>query len=236
MHTEIIPYEHDGRQFEGFIAYDETVDGARPGVLVAHAWMGQDDFARDKAVLLAELGYVGFALDVYGVGRRASDRAGAEALMTPLVEDRALLRARLNASLERMKAHEVVDATRTGCIGFCFGGLCAIDLARSGADVTGVVSFHGLLMGDDMPNQRITAKILAMHGWDDPLAPPDQAIGFAKEMTDAGADWQLHAYGGTMHAFTNPNANDVDFGTVYNEAADRRSWQAMRDFFGEVLR
>jgi dienelactone hydrolase len=236
MHTEIIPYEHDGHQFEGFIAYDETVDGARPGVLVAHAWMGQDDFARDKAVLLAELGYVGFALDVYGVGRRASDRAGAEALMMPLIEDRALLRARLNASLERIKAHEVVDATRTACIGFCFGGLCAIDLARSGADVTGVVSFHGLLMGADVPNQRITAKILALHGWDDPLAPPDQVIAFTKEMTDAGVDWQLHAYGGTMHAFTNPNANDVDFGTVYHEAADRRSWQAMRDFFGEVLR
>jgi dienelactone hydrolase len=236
MHTETTEYRHGGVTFEGFVAHDEVTEGRRPGVLIAHAWMGQDDFARRKAEQLAELGYVGFAGDIYGKDNRATDRDGAQKLMQPLVTDRALLRHRMRASLDQVRAHRLVDDRRLGAIGFCFGGLCVLDLARSGATLNGVVAFHGLLHNaPDLPNGAIQAKILALHGWDDPMATPEQVVAFANEMTNADADWQLHAYGNTMHAFTNPEANDPAFGTVYDEAADRRSWAAMRAFFEEVF-
>ncbi len=131
----------------------------------------------------------------------------------------------------------MVDPHRIGAIGFCFGGLCVLDLARSGAAVRGVVAFHGLLQGaPKVPSETISAKVLVLHGHDDPFAPPEQLAAFCREMTEAGADWQVHVYGRTQHAFTNPAANDPKLGTVYNETADRRSWLAMQGLFDEVLR
>lgn len=207
----------------------------RPAVLVSHAWAGQTDFERGKAAALAELGYVGVALDLYGGGRTGNSKEENSALMQPLLEDRAELRARLLASLQAVRGLDGVDGSRVAAIGFCFGGLCVLDLARSGADVAGVVSIHGLFGAPDLETAAVSAKVLCLHGWDDPMVPPEQVLGLAAELSAAGADWQLHAYGGTMHAFTNPEANDPDFGTVFSATANRRAWAAVKDFLSEVL-
>ena len=156
--------------------------------------------------------------------------------MDALNADRALLLERLRASLAALRSLPQVDPTRTAAIGFCFGGKCALDLARSGADVAGVVSFHGVY--DPPPWQvaaPIRAEILLCHGWDDPLAPPDATVALARELTAAGADWQLHAYGHTGHGFTDPSATMAERGIVYQKDADRRSWQAMRNFLAELF-
>jgi dienelactone hydrolase len=237
MHTEIIDYRDGDLVCEGWAAYDDTTRAKRPGVLVCHAWGGQSDLERDKAQRLAELGYVGYAADLFGKGVRGGTMERNRELITPFIEDRALLRARLAASLGALRAHPLVDNSRLAAIGYCFGGLCVLDLARSVPDgLRGVVSFHGLLhppsLGEQSP---ITSRILILHGWDDPLATPEHVLAVAKELSGAGADWQLHAYGGTQHAFTNPGASQADHGLVYNETADRRSWQAMRNFLHEVL-
>ena len=208
-----------------------------PAVIVSHAWGGQDDFARGKAESLAELGYVGFALDMYGKGRRGSNPDENAKLMQPFMDDRAMLARRINAAVTCIKSHLMVDGSSIGAIGFCFGGLCVLDLARSGTPgIRGVVSFHGMF---NPPSQRaakhVSAKILALHGWDDPLATPDAVLAFTKEMTEAKADWQLHAYGHTAHAFTNPQANMREHGIMYHEDSDQRSWIAMKHFFEEVF-
>lgn len=236
VQTRTIEYTHDGDTFEGLLAWDDAITQRRPGVAIAHAWAGRSDFEDGKARALAQLGYVGFAMDVYGKGRRGRTREENAALMTPLVQNRPLLQARLGAALHVLAAQPEVDAQRLAAIGFCFGGLSVLDMARCGLPLRAVVSFHGLFNPPGNTDGRsIDAKILALHGWDDPMATPEAVLAFAKEMTDARADWQLHAYGGTMHAFTNPAANDPDFGTVYSARADARSWRAMRDFLAEAL-
>lgn len=221
--------------FEGLLVRDDQAASARPGVMVCHAWAGRGAFDEARAEALARLGYVGFALDVYGKGVTGGTIEQNRALMTPLMEDRSLLLQRLQAGVQALRQVDDVDASKLAVIGFCFGGLCALDLARSGAELAGVVSFHGLLLPPPQPGGQISAKILTLHGWDDPMVPPETVLEFAGEMTGAGADWQLHAYGNTMHAFTNPKANDPDFGTVYNATAEQRSWQAMVNFLTEVL-
>ena len=238
MKIEKIAYQEGGTQLEGHLVHDPATTGKRPVVLIAHAWAGQGDFERDRAQKLAELGYAGYALDMYGKGVLGTSVAENSALMKPFMEDRMLLRRRLLAGLASIRQHAVVDPAQVGAIGFCFGGLCVLDLARSGADVSGVVAFHGLLGAPDLPDQEkptIRAKVLALHGYDDPMAKPEALVGFASEMTRAGADWQIHAYGGTMHAFTNPEASDPGFGTVYSKSADQRSWIAMKNFFAEIF-
>lgn len=235
MHTETIPYKDGDLECEGFVAFDESASGKRPCVLVSHAWAGQGDFEREKCKELAELGYVGFALDNYGGGKLGQDKDENAALMTPFVENRGLLRGRLLAGFEAAKRIDQVDGARMGAIGFCFGGLCALDLGRAGADLRGIVSFHGLLMPTGIADEPIRAKVLVLHGHDDPMVTREQFDGFTAEMTAAGVDWQVHQYGNTLHAFTNPAANDPDFGTVYAPKADRRSWESMRAFFGEVF-
>lgn len=236
IQTRSVEYVVEGKTFEGVLAWDDRQTGRRPAVAVAHAWAGRSPFEEEKAKRLAGLGYVGFAMDVYGKGVLGKSKEENAALMTPLVQDRALLQRRLQAAIHTLAAQPEVDAGRIAAIGFCFGGLSVLDLARIGAPVKGVVSFHGLFTppGNTAGN-RITAKVLALHGWDDPMAKPESVIAFAKEMTEAGADWQLHAYGHTMHAFTNPQANDPSFGTVYNAVADARSWRAMVDFLRELF-
>lgn len=236
MYTKNIDY-HDGDAIlEAFVAYDDKTTGKRPAVLVAHDWSGRNDFAQDKARKLAELGYVGFALDMFGKGILGSSKEEKSKLIQPFVEERSKLQKRILAALNTLKTQEQVDTSKIAAIGFCFGGMCVLDLARSGADIRGVVSFHGLLFPLGLEaKESIKAKVLVLHGYEDPLAPKDQVAAFEKEMTQARADWQLHMYGGALHAFTNPAANDRDFGTVYNALADKRSWMEMKNFFDEIF-
>jgi len=236
MREQLINYREGETELEGFLCYEETRPGPLPAVLISHAWGGRDEFVADKARQLARLGYAGFALDVYGKGRRGSSREENARLIEPFMQNRALLARRMQAALGAVRDLPQVDERRIAAMGFCFGGLCVLDLARSGADLRGVVSFHGLLKPSGLPARTIVAKVLVLHGHDDPMAPVDDVVALEQELTEAGADWQLHAYGGTMHAFTNPAANDPDFGTVYQPAADRRSWTALLDFLEEVLR
>ncbi len=236
IQTRTIEYSHNGVLLEGLLAFDDAVDAPRPAVMVSHAWVGRDEFAVGKARALAELGYVGFALDMYGKGVLGANPEENAKLMGPFMDDRALLQGRQAAALDTLRKQPEVDAARVAAIGFCFGGLCVLDLARSGADLRGVVSFHGLLSPPgNTEGNTILPKVLVLHGYDDPMGPPDQLVALADELTRAGADWQIHAYGGTVHAFTNPKADDPGFGTVYKESADRRSWRAMRNFLEEVL-
>jgi dienelactone hydrolase len=204
--------------------------------LVSHAWGGRSEFEENKADTLAELGYAGFALDLYGKGVLGSNAEENRDLMQPFLDDRAKLQSRMRLAVEVLRKQKEVDASRIAALGFCFGGLCVLDLARSGADIRGVASFHGLLGApQNTAKMNISAKILVMHGWDDPMATPEQVLALANELTAKGADWQLHAYGNTVHAFTNPGANDADFGTVYSAAADKRSWQSLQLFLAEIF-
>jgi len=236
MAERLIEYTHNGAKLEGYMAWDDSIAGARPGVMISHAWGGRGEFECDKARMLAELGYCGFALDLYGKGVLGSGVEENSRLMKPFVEDRAMLQARLSAALAAFGAQSEVDSQRIAAIGFCFGGLCVLDLARIGAPVRGVVSLHGLFgpPGNTAGN-KISAKVLALHGHDDPMVPVDMVNALEQELTDAGADWQIHAYGNTMHAFTNPQANDPAHGTVYNPVAARRAWVVTKDFLDEVL-
>ena len=229
-----LEYRDGDTVLEAHVAWDASNSDPRPGVLVSHAWGGRSEFEDRKAEQLAELGYVGFALDLYGKDVRGSTPEENAALMQPFLDDRALLCRRMQLALEQLRGRKDVERARTAAIGFCFGGLCVLDLARSGADVRGVASFHGLLgapEGDQ--SEAINAKVLVMHGWQDPLATPEQVLAFSEEMTRRSADWQLHAYGTAMHAFTNPNASDPDNGMMYDKVAEHRSWDAMQLFLGE---
>lgn len=236
MHTSNYLYHHGEQELHGFLAYDDRNDQPRPAVLVAHDWTGRNDFACEKAKMLADMGYVGFALDMYGHGRLGESTNEKMGLMQPLANDRLLLRARIRAAFDALIAMPEVDYTRIAVIGFCFGGLCALDLARSGAELKGVVSFHGLLdKPKELPNKTIHAKILALHGYDDPMVKPEQVNEFCQEMTQAKVDWQVHMYGHTQHAFSNPQAHDTQLGTVYNAKAERRALQSMKNFLQEVF-
>lgn len=236
IETTTFEYSDGETGFRGQLALDSALPGPAPGVLIAHSWAGCSEFERDKAIELAKLGYVALAIDLYGDGIVGSGPDENARLMTPFLEDRALLQRRMQAALAALKGLDSVDETRTAGIGFCFGGLCVLDLARTGASIQGVVSFHGLLGApDNLDNPQVAARVLVLHGWDDPMAQPSSVEALAAEMTSAGADWQVHAYGRTMHAFTNPHANDPEMGTVYDAQADVRSWRAMRDFLADSL-
>ncbi len=236
MYTTNIDYQDTQETtLKGHLYYDKSINEPRPGILVAPDWTGCNEFAREKAQALAELGYVTFALDMYGNGALGSDNEEKTQLIQPLLEDRNLLKDRMLAALNTLQACEQVNKQQIGAIGFCFGGLCILDLARSGADVKGVVSFHGLLNKPELPQHTIKSKVLVLHGYADPMVPPDQVLEFAKEMTEQNVDWQVHAYGQALHAFTNPMANDHEFGTVYDACTTQRAWQAMQNFFNEIF-
>jgi dienelactone hydrolase len=233
--SDTLAYQEGGTELEAFVAAPPG-DAARPAVLVLHAWGGLGDLERDRARALAKLGWVGVALDLYGRGVYTPDATKAALKMTPFMRDRALLERRLLAGLDAARAHPRVDPSRVAAIGYCFGGLCALDLARSGADVRGVVSFHGLFVPrEGLGAPPVRAKILAIHGHDDPLASNEQALAFGVEMRAREADFQLHIHGGAKHAFTNPNAREPERGMQYLERADRRSWAAATSFLEEVL-
>ncbi|MDP4650825.1 MAG: dienelactone hydrolase family protein [Haliea sp.] len=236
IQTRVIEYSHAGVTYEGFLAWDDAATQPLPGVAVAHTWAGRSEFEQGKAVALAEAGYVGFALDMFGRGVRGEGAEQCQALIAPLLADRALLQALVGKAVAVMGEQAEVDTTRLAAIGYCFGGLTVLDLARTGADVRGVASFHGLFnAAENTVGTAIRAKVLCLHGYDDPMVPPNAVVALAAELSAAGADWQIHAYGNTLHAFTNPAANDPAFGAAYNVDADRRSAQALHDFLREVL-
>lgn len=236
MASRLIEYREGDSTFEGRLAWDEAATAPRPAVIVCHAWGGRDDFSDARAHDLTRLGYVGFALDVYGKGVQGGSVEENQKLMQPLLADRALLRRRLAAAVACVRAQAEVDSSRVAAIGYCFGGLCVLDMVRAGADLRGVVSFHGILApADDLEPDYGESKVLVLHGHDDPMVPPEQVLAFEQEMTAAGIDWQLHAYGHTVHAFTHPEANDPALGAAYSERANRRSWIAMEHFLAEIM-
>jgi dienelactone hydrolase len=236
IHTETVDYKQGDTTLEGYLAYDDSFSGKRPGVLVVHQWMGLTDYEETRAVMLANLGYVAFCADIYGKGVRPQNYKDAGAEATKYKTDRALLRLRVNAGLDELKKSELVDTNRVAAIGYCFGGTTVIELARSGADLQGIVSFHG---GLDSPTpadgKNIKCKVLICHGADDPFEKPEDLAAFEKEMRDAGVDWRLIKYGGAVHAFTQPMADGSLPGAKYNERADKRSWADMKSFFAEIF-
>ena len=226
---------HGADELEGILASDPAA-GPRPAVIVLHTFAGRGDNELVVAERLAALGYAGFAADLYGRGVLGQSREQCAALMQPFLDDRALLRDRMLAIVDTVRALPEVDASRVAAIGFCFGGLCVLDLARAGADIRGVASFHGLFGAPvGLAPRPITARIVAFHGWDDPMVPPDAVTALAAELSAAGADWQIHGYGGTMHGFTNPKANAPENGVLYNPVAARRSWQSLVAFLDECF-
>jgi dienelactone hydrolase len=213
------------------------LSGKRPSVLIAHQWKGLSDYEKKRAKMLAELGYNVLAADVYGKGVRPDNPKDAAAMAGKYKADRPLLRERINAAFQLLKKDKRTDSAKIGAIGYCFGGTTVLELARNGADLVGVVSFHGAL-ATPTPADAATIKcrVLALHGADDPFVPPAEVAGFEEEMRKAKVDWQLVAYGGAVHSFTDWNAgNDNSKGSAYNEKADRRSWEAMKDFFQELF-
>lgn len=232
-----VDYRDGDHVLEGHLAVDEAWQEPRPVVLVAHAVRGRTAFECGKADALAALGYAGFALDVYGRGRIFDDNTLGRPWMQALLDDRAVLQRRLRLGLEAAMAQPEVDSKRVAAIGFCFGGLSVLDLARCDERVAGVASFHGLLTPPaNLAPRPIGARVLVLHGWDDPLAPPESVLRLATELTAAGADWQLHAFGHVQHAFTNPAAASPERGLVYDAAADRRSWRLLEGFLAELFR
>jgi dienelactone hydrolase len=238
IRTEKVVYRHGDTELVGFLAYDDAVKGTRPGVLVAPEWWGLNDYARRRAEQLAGLGYVAFALDMYGKGKTTSDPKEAGQLAGTFRNDRRLMRARASAGLDVLKNRPQVDPARLAAIGYCFGGTVVLELARSGADLKGVVSFHGgLATPNPADAKNIKGKVLVLHGADDTFESSAEIAAFQEEMRQARVDWQMVYYGGAVHSFTNPDADRAGIkGVAYNEAADRRSWQAMRDFFAEIFK
>ncbi len=237
LHTETVEYTDSGKALEGYLAYDDSFEGRRPGVLVVHEWWGINDYIKKRTEMLAALGYIAFAADIYGKGVRTADAEVAGKLAGIYRADRVLLRRRVALGLEQLKANKLTDPGRVGAIGYCFGGTAVLELARSGAPIAGVVSFHGNLDTPSPQTSIIKAKVLALTGALDPYVPPEQVRAFEDEMKKAGADWYLTSYGGAVHSFTNPASGDnPSRGLAYNERADKRSWQAMKDFFTEIFK
>jgi dienelactone hydrolase len=249
VHTEVVTYKDGDTVLEGYLAYDNppilspqptaaeaAINRKRPGILVVHEWLGLNDHAKKRAEMLAELGFVAFACDMYGKGVRGAGPQDGPRLSAPFKDDRKLMRSRAAAGLDVLRKHAFVDANKLAAIGFCFGGTTSLELARAGTDLRGIVAFHAGL-GTSMAAQpgQVKAKILVCEGGDDPHVPPPEVIAFEDEMRKAAADWQVNSYGGAVHSFTNPSANDRANGVCYNAEADRRSWQAMKDFFAEVF-
>lgn len=236
-HTERVPYKIGEKEFLGFVAYDDQKTGKRPGVLLVHDWTGNNEYIQKRAEQVAQLGYVAFAVDLYGKGRQAKDHKEAAALAGIMMgKSRALVRERMRAGHETLAAMPEVDASRIATIGYCFGGLAVLEHARSGANVRGTASFHGIL---ETPKATLAKKmpgaVLVMTGDQDPMVPTKQVAAFSEEMRRAKADWQLVTYGQALHAFTVPTANEPKKGMAYNHAADMRSWSLLVDFLAETL-
>jgi dienelactone hydrolase len=228
--------EYGGQTLDHVVVHDGS-GRTLPTVIIIPTVMGVQPLEIGFAEKLVALGYHAVVADLFG--RRFTpvvDKEAAFAAMGELRADRAALRDRLLAVLEEVRKRDHVDKQRIAVIGYCFGGQCALDVARSGADVAGVASFHGLFDPPGLPAQPIKAKVAAYHGWDDPMVPPEAVVALGQELTDGGADWQIHAYGNVGHGFTNPKAHEIGIqGVFYHEAAERRSWASLVNFLGEIL-
>ena len=237
VQTKVIEYHDGDTVLEGYLAYDDAGQSKRPGILVVHEWMGLGPYAKRRAEQLAGLGYIAFAADMYGKGVRAKDHEEAAQLAGVYRKDRRLMRRRVQAALETLKVQELTDPTRIAAIGYCFGGTTVLELARSGAEVAGVVSFHGVL---DTPNpedaRQIKARILVLHGANDPFVTPEQVTAFEQEMRQAEVGYRLIRYEGAVHSFTVSEAgDDPSKGMAYNPEADKQSWEAMKSFLKEIF-
>lgn len=235
--SQAFTYQIAGEEFEGYISRPAKLDGRAPGVLVVHDWTGSGEFTQARAMNLAQRGYVAFAIDLYGKGKRAKNSTEAAALATPLYKDRALMRARGQAALAELVKRDDVDPKRIGAMGFCFGGSAALELARSGAELRGVVSFHG---GLTTPNpadaKNVKASLLILHGTLDPLVPPADVAAFMTEMNACKIPYRLVAYPGAVHAFTNPDAgSDLSKGTAFNLEVAVAAYREMQRFFQLTL-
>lgn len=236
--SRIVEYRQGNTVLEGYLAWDDATTASRPGVLIVHEWTGLGPYVKQRAEMLAKLGYLAFAADIYGKGIRPATPAEAGKTAAIYKADRPLMRARVRAGLDQLLKQKLVDPQRIAAIGYCFGGTTVLELARDGADIRGVVSFHGGLATPTPQDARnIKAKVLALHGADDPFVKADEVAAFQNEMRKGGVDWQFTSYGNAVHSFTNPDAgNDNAKGAAYNEKADRRSWEAMKQFFGEIFK
>jgi dienelactone hydrolase len=237
MKTQTIEYKDGNTVLEGYLAYDDAIKEKMPAVLIVHEWTGIGPYVKKRAEQLAGLGYAAFAIDIYGKGVRPADTNEAAKQASVYRADRPLMRRRALAGLTEIKKFSFVDPNRIAAIGYCFGGGVVLEMARSGADLKGVVSFHGNL---DTPHledaKNIKAKVLVLHGADDPYVKPEQITAFWKEMRDAKVDWQMVFYGNAVHGFTNPeHGSDSSKGAAYNKEADLRSFQAMKTFFNEIF-
>jgi dienelactone hydrolase len=237
IHTETVPYKLGDQNFKGYLAYDDSFMTKRPGVLVIPEWWGLNDYPKHRAEQLAGLGYVAFVADIYGDGFIATTPEDARAKAMAFYANRDSLRQRAAVALKTLRENPFLLMKKVAVIGYCFGGMTALELARSGADVSGTVSFHGTLATtkpEDAKN--IKGQVLVLTGADDPNVKPEEVTAFGKEMRDAGVKWYLVEYGNTVHAFTNPNAgNDPTKGVAYNADSDRRSWNEMKMFFDEIF-
>src|SRR5437588_7748582 len=234
--TRELEYRQGDIVLQGFVAWDDAARGRRPGVLVVHEWWGHNEHARNQARRLAEAGYVGFALDMYGKGKVTSHPQEAQAFVSEATKDPAVLAARFNAALKQLKRDPHVDATRIAAVGYCFGGAVVLGIARAGADLAAVVTFHGAL-ATTSPAQpgKVKARILVLTGGADPFVPPEQVEAFKREMQAAGARFEVTTYPGAKHGFTNPDAAKYGMPQLaYDAAADRESWAAMLKLFQEV--
>lgn len=239
--TETVRYEVGGTEFDGFLAYDAAREGPRPGVLVVHEWWGHNEYARERARMLAEMGYTAFALDMYGDGKRAGHPDDAQKFASEVFSDLDAATARFEAAREIVEAHPTTDPERTAAIGYCFGGGIVLAMARAGVDLAGVVSFHGTLATDTPARPgEVKARILVLNGGADSYVTEEQLAAFRREMEAAGADSRVITYPGARHAFTNPRADALgrkfDMPIAYAPEADRKSWQAMREFFEEIFK
>lgn len=236
IQSKPVTYQAGDVTCEGVLVYDDAVTDPRPGVLIIHQWMGITAHETSKAEELAKLGYVAFCADIYGKGVRPADMKQAGEFAGKYKGDRALYRERLNAALTAFKAQPQVNGAKLASTGYCFGGTGVLELAREGAPVLGVVSFHGGL-GTPEPATSVKTKVLVLHGADDPFVPAEEVAAFKKEMADAKADYQFVAYSGAVHSFTQKAAgNDNAKGAAYNAEADEKSWAAMKEFLAAVLK
>ena len=234
--TKTVEYKQGDTVLEGYLAWDDEQQGKRPGVLVVHEWDGLGEYVKMRAEMLAKLGYVAFAPDIYGKGVRPTNMQQSMQEATKYFKDRPLMRQRVQAGLEQFKSNADVDIGRIATIGYCFGGTTALELGRSGADIAGIVTFHaGLSNPSPEDAKNIKARLLVLLGANDPLAKPAVVDKFEDEMRATKVDWQFVSYGGAVHGFSNPNNHDPEHGLVYDEKADQRSWKAMQDFFEEIF-
>ncbi|NEP85161.1 MAG: dienelactone hydrolase family protein [Okeania sp. SIO3B3] len=238
LHKEMISYKDGDVELEGYLVYNENLDGKLPGVIVAHAWMGLDDYAKKRADQLAEMGYIAFALDIYGKGVKAKDHKEAAKLMGIYASDRKLLRSRAKAGFDVISNHKKCDYDKIAAMGYCFGGITVLEMGRSGLDVKGIVTFHGFFSNPNPYSAKnIKGKVLVFHGDKDPFLKPDELGNFEKEMKAANAKFEIIRFKDAVHAFTVKKAgNDPSNGAAYNENADKISWEKTTDFFNEILK